>query len=99
MEEIILQLIMHSGDARSCAMEAIQSAKSGDYEKAKSLLEESADKLILAHNSQTKLIQAEANGNKTEFSLLLIHAQDHLMSTITVKDLAEEFVEIYKRIR
>lgn len=99
MEEIILQLIMHSGDARSCAMEAIQSAKSGDYEKAKCLLEESADKLILAHNAQTTLIQAEANGNKAEFSLLLIHAQDHLMSTITVKDLAEEFVELYKRIR
>ena len=31
MEEIILNIIMHSGEARSCSMEAIALAKKGDF--------------------------------------------------------------------
>lgn len=33
-----------------------------------------------------------------EFSLLLVHAQDHLMTTLTVKDLAIEIIELYSRL-
>ena len=98
MEEVIFQLIMHSGDARSSAMEAIQSAKAGNIEKARILLEKANEKLALAHNGQTTLIQDEASGQKAEFSLLLVHAQDHLMTTITLKDLASEIVDIYERL-
>ncbi|MBO0577500.1 PTS lactose/cellobiose transporter subunit IIA, partial [Clostridium botulinum] len=36
--------------------------------------------------------------NKAEISLLLIHAQDHLMTTMTLKDLAIELVEVYMRL-
>lgn len=34
MEKIILNIIIQSGDARSFAMEAIQCAKSGEFDKA-----------------------------------------------------------------
>lgn len=30
-------------------------------------------------------------------TLLMVHAQDHLMSAITVRDLAREIVELYRR--
>ena len=59
MEEIIMNLIMHSGEARSYSMEAIQAA---------------------------------------EFSLLLCHAQDHFMTTMTLKDVAIEIIDIYTRL-
>lgn len=98
MEEIIFGLIMHSGDARSSAMEAIQLAKTGDIDGAKSLIERANEELGKAHKTQTKLIQQEADGNKMEFSLLLVHAQDHLMTTLTVKDLAIEIIELYSRL-
>ncbi|VBB05158.1 phosphotransferase system lactose/cellobiose-specific iia subunit [Lucifera butyrica] len=98
MEETILSIIIQSGEARSCAMEAIQCAKRGEFDKARELIGQSADKLGNAHAEQTKLIQAEANGKKTEISLLLIHAQDHLMTAITVKSLANELVEVYARL-
>ena len=29
----------------------------------------------------------------------MIHAQDHLMNSITVKDLATEFVDLYEKMR
>ncbi|MDX7989752.1 PTS lactose/cellobiose transporter subunit IIA, partial [Xenorhabdus sp. 12] len=51
-----------------------------------------------AHHFQTELIQSEARGEKTEISVLLIHAQDHLMNAITVKELAEEFITLHKRV-
>lgn len=98
LEEIVLKLITYSGEARSLSMEAIQYAKNGDIEKAKAAIEESGEKSILAHREQTSLIQKEARGDKIPVSLLLIHAQDHLMTSILVKDLAQEMVEIYERM-
>ena len=98
MEEVILGLIMHSGEARSYAMEAIQAAKEGKIEYAKELISKSDEELGYAHNAQTSLIQAEAGGDKVEFSLLMCHAQDHFMTSMTLKDLANEIIDIYKRL-
>lgn len=95
VEMIIFTIITHSGDARSSSMEAITHAKEGEFEKAQKCIEEAENKLSLAHKEQTKLIQAEAQGEKHDISLLLIHAQDHLMNAMTVKDMANEFVELY----
>ena len=98
MEEVIIGLIMHSGEARSYAMEAIQAAKEGKIEEAKNLIAKSDEELGHAHNAQTSLIQAEAGGDKVEFSLLMCHAQDHFMTSMTLKDLANEIIDIYGRL-
>lgn len=96
MEEIIMNLIVNGGDARSKAMMAIQSAKTGDIAKARELMTEASESLDKAHDYQTNLIQNEAAGNKVELSLLMIHAQDHLMNAMTVRDLAQEFIDMYE---
>ncbi len=44
------------------------------------------------------MIQAEAGGERSEISLLLIHAQDHLMNAMTIKDMANEFIELYRKM-
>ena len=44
------------------------------------------------------VIQNEAGGEKTDMTLLMVHAQDHLMNAMTVKDLAAELVEIYEKV-
>lgn len=98
MEEIILNIIMHSGEARNYSMEAISLAKAGDREKARELLIKADEELGYAQSSQTGLIQGEAASSKVEFSLLLVHAQDHLMTTMTFKDLASEIIEVHERI-
>lgn len=95
-EMTIFTIITHSGDARSLSMEGIAYAKKGDFEKAHQYIEEASEKLALAHKEQTKLIQGEAQGEKHSISLLLIHAQDHLMNAMTVKDLAKEFIDMYE---
>lgn len=93
-----MQLILHSGNARSLSMEAIQAAKSGSIEEAKKMIEEANTSLNEAHHTQTELIQAEARGEKNEFSILLVHAQDHLMTSMVVRDMANEFIELYEKI-
>ncbi|HOE58002.1 MAG TPA: PTS lactose/cellobiose transporter subunit IIA [Bacillota bacterium] len=97
MEMTILAIISQSGDARSSCMEAIRYAKMNDYEKAEKCMEEAEQKLELAHKEQTKLIQAEAGGERIELSLLLIHAQDHLMNAGVVMDMAREFIDLYRK--
>ena len=97
-ENIIFGLIANSGEARSYAMEALKEARNENFDKASKLIELADEKLLIAHKSQTELIQNEASGEKIEINILLIHAQDHLMNAITVKDLAIEIVELHKKI-
>ena len=98
MEEQIMQIILYSGNAKSTAFEAIQAAKEKDIEQANALLEQANEELGNAHKVQTFLIQSEIRGEKIETSLLLIHAQDHLMNAITFKDLAGEFIALYETV-
>ncbi|PNB38374.1 PTS lactose/cellobiose transporter subunit IIA, partial [Pseudomonas sp. GW456-E7] len=70
----------------------------GDAEEAQKKLQDAAEELSKAHHYQTELIQNEAGGEKTEMTLLMVHAQDHLMNAMTVKDLAAEIIELYEKI-
>ena len=98
LEMIIFQIITHSGDAKSSLFEAISLAKNNDFDNAKEKLKDADAKLLLAHKEQTKLIQEEAGENKVEISLLMVHAQDHLMNSLMFKDIAVELVELYERL-
>ncbi|WP_026478684.1 PTS lactose/cellobiose transporter subunit IIA [Alkaliphilus transvaalensis] len=97
-EVTIFTIITYSGEARSSSMEAIQHAKRGSFSKAEKCINDAIEKLALAHEAQTTLIHTEAQGQKVEVSLLMVHAQDHLMNAITIKDLASEFVDLYKNV-
>lgn len=90
-------IIIHGGNARSYAMRAIAEAKKANFDEAEKLLEESSEELNKAHRIQTDLIQAESRGEKTELSLLMVHAQDHLMNAMTVRDLSIEIIELNKK--
>ncbi|KIC97965.1 PTS lactose/cellobiose transporter subunit IIA [Lacticaseibacillus rhamnosus] len=97
-EQTIMGLIMAGGNAKSEAFEAIQAAKNSDFDAATSHLKAADEALVTAHNVQTDLLAAEANGAHADVSLLLVHAQDHLMNAITFRDLAGEVVAIYQRL-
>ncbi|SEP47748.1 PTS lactose/cellobiose transporter subunit IIA [Propionispora vibrioides] len=98
MEHLVMTIIVKSGEAKSSALEAIHNAKRGEIAQAKELLTAANESLGEAHRVQTGMIQAEAGGKKTEVSLLMVHAQDHLMTAMTVRDLAAEFVDLYARL-
>lgn len=94
--EIAFQIILYAGNGRSSAMEAIQEAKEGNFEEADRLIAEAGEELSKAHGYQTKLLQEEASGEGASINVILIHSQDHLMTAMTVRDLAIEIIEIYQ---
>ncbi|WP_010648123.1 PTS lactose/cellobiose transporter subunit IIA [Oceanobacillus massiliensis] len=96
ISEIAFQIILYAGNGRSSAMEGIQEAKEGNFEEADRLIEEAGEELGKAHNYQTKLLQEEAKGEGTSVNVILVHSQDHLMTAMTVRDLAIEIIEIYR---
>lgn len=94
----IMTLIANSGDAKSSSMEALRAARKRDFDLAEESIKHARELLNKAHKSQTELLTKEASGNSMQITLLLIHAQDHLMNTITTTDLAEEMIEMYKTL-
>ncbi|MFD1319303.1 PTS lactose/cellobiose transporter subunit IIA [Loigolactobacillus zhaoyuanensis] len=96
--QTIMGLIVNGGNAKSSAFEAINAAKTGDFATADAKLKEADHFLVEAHNSQTDMLTAEANGEHAKVTLLTVHSQDHIMNAITFRDLAGEMVELYKRL-
>ncbi|MFR4287264.1 PTS lactose/cellobiose transporter subunit IIA [Enterococcus italicus] len=96
--EAIMGLIVNAGNAKSDAMEAIQAAKKGEFEEADEKLKAAEAALVEAHHAQTKLLTAETNGEALTITLLTIHSQDHLMTSITFNDLAKEVIDVYRRL-
>lgn len=94
MECLVMELVVHAGDARSLAIQAIRDARAGNFSLAHQHLQEASDAMLEVHTAQTDLIQSEVNGNSIPVSLLLVHAQDHVMNAMTVKDLAAEMIQM-----
>ncbi|MFS0779769.1 PTS lactose/cellobiose transporter subunit IIA [Neobacillus sp. 3P2-tot-E-2] len=94
LEQICLEIILASGNARGYLLESMEYLKPRNEEKIKELFELARVELNNAHRSQTALLSKEANGEDIKMTVLLVHAQDHLMTTITIRDLVEKFVEV-----
>lgn len=98
LEQQIIGIISAAGESKGKAFEALRKVKEGDYEGAKKLLEESRKIDLEAHKNQTKLIQSEMDpdADKTQISLLMVHAQDHYMTSQLARDLIETLVEVFE---
>lgn len=98
MELEIFNIISNGGDAKAIAYEALELAYENQFEQAYKKLENANETLNKAHNTQTKLIQADINGENVKMSLLLVHAQDHLMTSISEISLIEQMIKMLKKI-
>ena len=59
---------------------------------------EAKEKMLKAHSVQTELICKEADGEDFKIGLLMIHAQDHLMTSILARELIEEIIYVHSKI-
>lgn len=98
MELTCFQIISFTGTARSIYIEAIEEAKKGNIEKAKQMIKEGEDAFNQGHEIHTKMIQEEANGKSIEVPILLVHAEDQLMSAESFKILANQFIDLYEKL-
>lgn len=98
IEVVAMTLVGNAGEARSLAFEALALAKKKDFEGARALLASSKEASLRAHEMQTELICKEADGEGVELGLLMVHAQDHLMTSILARDLIGEMIELYEKL-
>ncbi len=97
-ETFCLELIMHAGNGRAESYAALQAAKTGDFAKAEEHLAAAERELGAAHTTQTQLLAGEAQGVGMAPSLLLVHAQDQLMTAISERTLISELIALYRRL-
>lgn len=98
MEKTIIGIISSAGQSKAKAFEALKKVKTEEYDEARRLLDEAREADIQAHQIQTKLIQAEMSDSedKPEVGLLMVHAQDHYMTSQLARDLIEELINIFE---
>jgi cellobiose-specific phosphotransferase system component IIA len=99
VQEIAFQIIAYAGDAFTYFNQAIDSAEQGDMEKVKKQFQKGTDELKRAHDAQTSLLTYEANGQEISFSIIMVHAQDHLTMAIFAQRMAKHFIKLWKERR
>ena len=95
--ELAMSLIAGAGDSKSDSMEAIIAAKKGDFQAARDFIEKASASMEKTHEIQTQLIRDEMTGNSRETTLLMVHAQDHLMNSLLAREFSEELIHLYQR--
>ena len=97
MEMTTIEIVAYAGDARTKYIQALNAANNKEYDKAKELILEGNELVAEAHKVQTKMLQMEASGESVEVGFLTVHAQDHLMTVVLLRDIINNFIELYKR--
>ncbi|MDB7980369.1 PTS lactose/cellobiose transporter subunit IIA [Faecalicoccus pleomorphus] len=98
LTSISMKIIWHSGNARTKANKALDELAEHKFDRAKELMEEARNEIILAHQAQTKIIQEEASGEHYEPSLLFSHAQDTLMTIMSELNITEKLIMLFETL-
>ncbi len=91
--------ILHAGNARKYISSAYKELSEFHFEAARKKIEQAREETLFAHREQSKIIQSESEGESLEFSLLLTHAQDTLMSAVSELYIAKNLINIVEKIQ
>lgn len=98
-ETTAMQIIASAGDAKGYAFDALTAAQNGEFEKVDGLIQQAKEASTPAHKLQMDMIVDFADGkDKGEVDILMVHAQDHLMTSMLAQELIEEIVKLCKRV-
>lgn len=98
IQEVAFEIILNSGEARTLIHEAFTKMREKLFVEAQNKIELANHSLVKAHKVQTELLQQYANGEKIEMEIIMVHAQDHLMTTMTLKEVALEMLALYQQV-
>ena len=90
------EIVAYAGDARSNLLQALKEAKRGEFDNVDNLIEKANELILQAHKAQTEMLSKESAGEDVEIGFIMVHGQDHLMTTILLKDIIENLIDIYR---
>lgn len=94
---ICFKMISNLGAARSSFMEAIKEAKAYRFEEARNLMKEGNEYYQKGHDVHFELLTKESTGEQSTLTLLLMHAEDQLMSSEVIQLMAQESIHTYEK--
>lgn len=96
LNELSMNMIVQSGQARTLCMQALDLMATGDLDMAKKLLAQAEEEVISAHRIHTDILQPavlqEDEGNPMAYSMLFAHAQDTMMTITTEINIAKKML-------
>lgn len=95
---VAMKVILNAGDARNFLGVAADKLAEFDFDAVNAALEDADQKILLAHNAQTGMIQRQAAGETFEYSLLFVHAQDTLMTIDAELHLFKKLLPVTKAL-
>lgn len=98
LEEVIFSIIAYAGEAKGFAHQGLAFAEEGKFQEAEECMKECDASVLKAHGVQTDMIQKEAGGKKVELSMVFVHAQDHLMTALSERELIKKMIKLNKRL-
>jgi PTS system cellobiose-specific IIA component len=98
LELVAFNIISTVGTAKSKLMESMACARNGQFTEAEALIAEANEALQAGEKEHFTVITKEAKEKNIELTLLFMHAEDQLMTTVVLRDLANELVEMNKNI-
>ncbi len=97
-EQQIFQIILHSGNSRAESYTALREGRKGNLNEAGMAMEKSRDELDKAHRIHREMLSDPDKVTSCP-SLLMVHAQDHLMTAMAEQTLITEMNEQLELIR
>lgn len=97
LQMIGFEIVAYSGDARSELLKLLREVREGNLVNLDSVLQDVDNNLNLAHQAQTKILQQEASGENLDLGFIFIHGQDHLMTTLLLREIIQDFVALYNK--
>jgi PTS system cellobiose-specific IIA component len=92
-----MTIIAQSGEERSLAFQALEAARNGNYAEADELIQKSAEAGISVQKAQSEFLKSEESSPE-QVNMLMVHAQDHLMTSMLAAELIRELIALYKRL-
>ncbi|MBE6469741.1 MAG: PTS lactose/cellobiose transporter subunit IIA [Coriobacteriaceae bacterium] len=93
------EIISYVGTAKSCFINAVKAAKSGDFAGAEKLIGEGDAAYGGGHDAHMKLLQVDAAGEREPVApLILLHAEDQMASAETVRIMATELIDVHREL-
>lgn len=98
LEMSCFQIISNVGEAHACFSEAMALAREGKFEEAEEAITRGDTFFVEAHKHHHDMLTRQINGEKIEFHMLITHAQDQLLCTETLKEMAKEIIFLHRQL-
>lgn len=99
VQSIAFEVITLASEAMDLCFKSLNAAKEGKSDESKTLMGQYDEVISKAHKAQMSLITNEAKGIEMPYSIIMVHAQDHLMQAIFIQRQIKELIEVHEILR